>query len=410
MSDAAYDLQPDGAPEGVAEAAPVRKARVALIKRLADVVSLPSSRVNAFERAITSDLLVEILREASLPERERVSRRVVSLTDIPYELLRVLLHDEITVAGPLLEEAAIPDPELIACILAATPAHRLIIARRRDLSELVVEQLSLTGEPEVLQALLRNRGARFTQGALERVMAASRRDSLMLAQLLRRPELRPSQAYVMFWWCAAEERRIILQRFAVSRDVLQDAATDVFAMAAAEDWGDPLVRKALQFIERRQRNRAAQMRSPFADLDAAVAAAETGMTREIAQEIGYLCGLKPTTTAKIFTDAGGEGLAVLCKSVGLSKPRLLTLWRSMRRPEHTSAGETAPALANTLSVFDLMTVDRAQTVLRYWNWALTSALTPVLLQAVREGDEEGFAQYSLPERSAFLALSPQPAR
>ena len=166
MSDAAYDLQPDGALEGVAEAAPVRKARVALIKRLADVVSLPSSRVNAFERAITSDLLVEILREASLPERERVSRRVVSLTDIPYELLRVLLHDEITVAGPLLEEAAIPDPELIACILAATPAHRLIIARRRDLSELVVEQLSLTGEPEVLQALLRNRGARFTQGAL----------------------------------------------------------------------------------------------------------------------------------------------------------------------------------------------------------------------------------------------------
>ena len=397
MSDAAYDLQPDGALEGVAEAAPVRKARVALIKRLADVVSLPSSRVNAFERAITSDLLVEILREASLPERERVS-------------LRVLLHDEITVAGPLLEEASIPDPELIACILAATPAHRLIIARRRDLSELVVEQLSLTGEPEVLQALLRNRGARFTQGALERVMAASRRDSLLLAQLLRRPELRPSQAYVMFWWCAAEERRIILQRFAVSRDVLQDAATDVFAMAAAEDWGDPLVRKALQFIERRQRNRAAQMRSPFADLDAAVAAAETGMTREIAQEIGYLSGLKPTTTAKIFTDAGGEGLAVLCKSVGLSKPRLLTLWRSMRRPEHTSAGETAPALANTLSVFDLMAVDRAQTVLRYWNWALTSALTPALLQAVREGDAEGFAQYSLPERSAFLALSPQPAR
>jgi uncharacterized protein (DUF2336 family) len=410
MSDAAHDLQLDGAVESAAEAAPVHKARVALIKRLADVVSLPSSRVNAFERAITSDLLVEILREASLPERERVSRRVVSLTDIPYELLRVLLHDEITVAAPLLEEAAIPDPELISCILAATPDHRLLIARRRELSEVVVEQLSVTGEAEVLQALLRNRGARFTQGALERVMAASRRDSLLLAQLLRRPELRPSQAYVMFWWCAADERRSILQRFAVSRDVLQDATTDVYAMAAADDWSDPLVRKALQFIERRQRNRAAQMRSPFADLDAAVAAAETGMTREIAQEIGYMCGLKPTTTAKIFTDAGGEGLAVLCKSVGLSKPRLLTLWRSMRRPEQTSAGETAPALANTLSIFDMMAVDRAQTVLRYWNWALTSALTPALLQAAREGDAEGFAQYSLPERSAFLALGPQPTR
>jgi len=410
MSDVAHDLQAGAAPALPAEAAPVRRARVALIKRLADVVSLPSSRVNAFERAITSDLLVEILREADLPERERVSRRVLALTDIPYELLRVLLQDEISVAGPLLEEAAIPDPELIACAANATLAHRLVIARRRELSEVVVEQLSQTGEPDVLQALLRNRGARFTQGALERVMAASRRDSLLLAQLLRRPELRPSQAYVMFWWCGADERRIILQRFAVSRDVLQDAATDVFAMAAEEGWSDPLVRKALQFIERRQRNRAAQMRSRFADLDDAVAASETGMTREIAQEIGYLSGLKPTTTAKIFTDPGGEGLAVLCKSVGLSKARLLALWRSMRRPERTSTGETAPALANTLAVFDLMAVDRAQTVLRYWNWALTSALTPALLQAVREGDEEGLAQYSLPERSAFLALSPPPAR
>jgi uncharacterized protein (DUF2336 family) len=218
-------------------------------------------------------------------------------------------------------------------------------------------------------------------------MAASRQDPALLTQLLRRPELRPAQAYVMFWWCGPQERRMILQRFAVTRDVLQDAVTDVFAMAAEEGWSDPLVRKALQFIERRQRNRAAQMRSRFADLDAAVAAAEAGMTREIAQEIGELCGLKPTTTAKIFTDAGGEGLAVLCKSVGLSKARLLTLWRSMRRPEHTSDGEVAPALARTLDVFDLIALDKAQTVLRYWNWALTSSITPALLHAAGQANE-----------------------
>ena len=153
MPEAAYDLADGAAPDLPAESAPVRRARVALIKRLADVVSLPSSRVNAFERAITSDLLVEILREAALAERERVARRVVNLTDIPYELLRVLLLDEITVAAPLLEEAAIPDPELVACATAGTTAHRLLMARRRELSELVVDQLSQTGEPEVLQAL-----------------------------------------------------------------------------------------------------------------------------------------------------------------------------------------------------------------------------------------------------------------
>ena len=384
--------------------APVRKARVALIKRLADVVSLPSSRVNAFERSITSDLLVEILREAGTHEKRRVAQRVAQLTEIPEDLLRTLLIDELEVAEPLLTDAKIPDSLLILCASLATEGHRRLIARRRDVSELVVDGLARFNERSVTEALLRNTGARFTQTALEGVMAASRHEQVLLSYLLRRPELRPSHAYIMFWWCEHEERKVILQRFAVGRDVLQDAVSDVFSMAAAEDWNDPLVRKALQFIERRQRNRAAQARSAYADLDTAVMEAEQGLNRQLAQEIGYMAGLKPTTAAKIFTDPGGEALAVLCKATGLSKARLLSLWRSMRRPERTHDGAMAPGLARTMEAYDMMAVDRAQTVLRYWNWALTSSLTPALLRAAREGVDEALEQYSLPERSALLAL------
>ena len=42
-----------------ASAPPESRARKALLKRLADVVSLPASRVNAFERAMTADLTLE---------------------------------------------------------------------------------------------------------------------------------------------------------------------------------------------------------------------------------------------------------------------------------------------------------------------------------------------------------------
>ena len=44
---------------------------------------------------------------------------------------------------------------------------------------------------------------------------------------LRRPELRPSGAYVMFWWCGPEDRRLILQRFAVSREIMQEVVDDL---------------------------------------------------------------------------------------------------------------------------------------------------------------------------------------
>ena len=393
-------------PLDLAVQAPPRRARVALIKRLADVVSLPSSRVNAFERAMTSDLLVEVLRDASTADRKRVAQRVAGLSEIPTDLLRMLICDEIEVAEPLLNDALISAPDLIACAQAGTPLHRLAIARRKEVPDSVAAVLAEFGEPQVLEALLRNPGAVFSQAGLELALSYSREHPALLAIMLKRPELRPAQAYVMFWWCGPQERKTILQRFAVGRDVLQDVASDVFALASEEGWNDPLVRKALQFIERRQRNRSAQARSQFEDLEAAVdAASATGLTRQTAQEIGYLSGLKPSTAAKIFTDVGGEGLAVLCKATGLSKSRLLGLWRSMRRPEHTSDGALTPNLEHTIEAYDMMAVDRAQTVLRYWNWALSSALSPALLRAVREGDEDALSQYSLPERAAFLAMS-----
>jgi uncharacterized protein (DUF2336 family) len=186
--------------------------------------------------------------------------------------------------------------------------------------------------------------------------------------------------------------------------VLQEAAGDVFPLAAQEGWNDPLARKALQFIERRQRNRAAIEKSPYASLEEAVAAAAPGLTREIAEEISYLSGLKPMTGAKIFTDPGGEPLAVLCKATGLPRAAVRALWRGLRRPETDADGAVSPALERVMVTYDMVAVDRAQTVLRYWNWALSSALTPALLRAIREGDDQAVDEYSLPQKAAMLAL------
>jgi uncharacterized protein (DUF2336 family) len=270
---------------------------------------------------------------------------------------------------------------------------------------MVADALVDAGEAAVVETLLRNELVRFGHQTVETMVAMTRDNPRLIPLLLRRAELRPSHAYVMFWWTDSEARKLILQRFAVSREILQDAVGDLFAVASEEGWQDPMSRKALQFIERRQRNRAAIAKSPFDSLDDAVAAAQNGMTRDIAEEISYLSGLKPMTGAKIFTDPGGEPLAILCKATGLPRAAIRALWRGLRRPDVDSTGAVAPALERVLAVFDMIAVDRAQTVLRYWNWSLSSALTPALLKAIREGDEAAVDEYSVPQRAAMLALS-----
>jgi uncharacterized protein (DUF2336 family) len=393
-------------PEGEAPQ-PVVRARHALLKRLADVVSLPASRINAFERAVTGDLLVEMLRLAEPRERKRVAERLAPLSELPNSLARMLLRDDPRIAGLLIEQcASLTDADLVACARDAGPEHRFLIASRRGLSEVVAETLVSFEETAVIEALLRNTTARLSQSAVETIVSLSRQAPTLCAHLLRRGELRPSGAYVMFWWCGAEDRKIILQRFAVSREVMQEVVEDVFAMAAEEGWADPVSRKALQFIERRQRNRAAIAKSPYDSLEQAVAvAAQDGLTREVASEIAYLAGIKPLTGAKILGDVGGEPLAILCKATGMTRVDLLNLWRSMRRPEATHDGAIDPAWERVCITFEMLAVDRAQTVLRYWNWSLSSALTPALLKAIREGENDSLDEYSAPERAAMMALA-----
>lgn len=388
-----------------AAAPPESRARKALLKRLADVVSLPASRVNAFERAMTADLLVEMLREAHPDERARVAQRVAPLSEIPNSLIRLILRDDAQIARILIDDCtSLTDADLVSCALETGMDHRAVIAERRGLSEVVGEILAGDAEIPVLQTLLANMTARLSQPTIETVVAATRAAPQLIPQLLRRPELRPSGAYIMFWWSDADARRTILSRFAVSREVLQEAVDDIFSQAAEENWSDPLTRKALQFIERRQRNRAAIAKSPYDSLEAAIEAAGNGLNRALVQEIAYLSGLKPPTCAKLLSDPGGEPLAVLCKATGLHKDSVRALWRAVKRPELGDDGDIHPDLDRVLITYDMLAVDRAQTVLRYWNWALSSALTPGLIKAIRDGDGGALDEYSVPQRAAMLAL------
>ena len=202
---------------------PKNRARLALLKRLADVISLPLSRVNSFERSVTADLLVEILHDADFDERARVARRIATLAEIPNCLIRLILRDDLDIAYPiLLDSLALTDADLLDCARSATGAHRRLIAQRRGISEVVAEALVELGETLVVEALLRNDQARFSTAAIEMVLAMTQHQSQLVLMLLRRPELRPNHAYVLFWWADGDARRVILQRFAVSREVQED--------------------------------------------------------------------------------------------------------------------------------------------------------------------------------------------
>ncbi len=377
------------------------QARVALIARLCDIVAWPESRIPAFERQLAADILVGLLRTASADLRQRCANGLLRVHEAPKALLRYLARDEILVAGPLLENGAgFDDSDLIATIRAGLPAHWLAIARRRGLSEPVTDALIQTGDTAVIDAVLRNTFTKLSTYGVDLAVARSRQAPQLTNPLVARPEIRPTQALVLFWWSAFEARVSILRRFAVDRNILIQELGEIFRLAATEGWADAEARKAMQVIERRQRNRAAAKQSPYGSLEGALAAAAHGVDRGLIHEIAHLSGVKPTTASQIFSDAGGEAIGVFAKAVGLKRPLLINLWHALKRPLGDPYATDNP-LGRTIYVFDTLATAKAQTVLRYWNWSFTA--DAVALERVSLEDSE--LDLSLARRNAALLMS-----
>ena len=374
------------------------QARSALVQRLCEVVSWPETRIPTYERQLAADILVGLLRTSNVELRQRCARGMVRVHDAPKALLRYLARDEISVALPLIEGGAgFDDSDLIATVRAGVVAHWLGVARRRGVSEPVTDTLLQTGDVSVAEAVLRNTSARLSTQGVDMVVARSRHAPDLPMLLVLRPELKPSQALVLFWWAGFEARLHILRRFAVDRNVLIQDLGDIFKLAAAEGWSDADTRKTLQMIERRQRNRAAAAQSSFGSLEGALAAAEHGVDSGLIHEIAHLAGIRPTTVTQVFADPGGEAIGVFCKAVGLKRPLMIGLWHALRRPHGDPANPDNP-LGRAMYVFDTLATAKAQTVLRYWNWSFTADAIGI----ERVGFDDSDIELSVARRNAAL--------
>ncbi len=382
---------------------PIGRARAALLRRLIDTVAMPASRLSPQDRHMASDILLDMLFEAGDEERLLCAKRLKLTVEAPRRLMRYLAHCKIDIAGQLLEENLTYDAADLSDIVRSTGLeHQMMIAARRDVSVTVSEALIDAGSVAALRILLGNSKAQISESGIDKLVALSQQHDDLCILLVARPELTPSQAMSMFWWADGPTRKSILMKQSADRMILVDLCSDVFVMMQEEGWQDPIARKAMQLIERRQRNRAALERSEFQSLEQALTfAAKTGITPTIMQEIGYLAGVRPVCIVKLMTDLGGEGLAVLCKATGLKRPALKYLWKAMGRPVHLDAKTLHPQLNYVFDIFDTLSVTKAQTVLRYWNWSLTAAGPP---KASAANDSDKSDEFSASKRTAKLVF------
>jgi uncharacterized protein (DUF2336 family) len=175
--------------------------------------------------------LLEIAREGSTESRAWLSE---SLADNPRSPRRAVVDlacdDAIVVAGPILSRSpCISDETLVEIAALKGQDHLLAIAGRFSLTPPVTDVVVGRGETPVLQKLLGNDGAQFSQNGAIRLCTRALNDPALLAHIQRRNDLRQALADARIQHAASASQRDVPQGVgiavgsALERDALDEA-------------------------------------------------------------------------------------------------------------------------------------------------------------------------------------------
>lgn len=175
--------------------------------------------------------LLEIAQEGNTESRAWLSE---SLADNPRAPRRSVLDlasdDAIAVAGPVLSRSpCISDETLVEIAALKGQDHLLAIAGRFSLAPPVTDVVVGRGEAPVLQKLLGNKGAQFSENGAIRLCARALNDPALLAHIQRRNDLRTALAEARIQHAATRSQQDVPQgvakavEAALANDALDEA-------------------------------------------------------------------------------------------------------------------------------------------------------------------------------------------
>ncbi len=273
----------------------------------------------------------------------------------------MLANDDVEVAYPILAyNKVLQDADLIEVIRHRTLEHQLAIAIREDVSEAVSDALVQTGKERVVRTLLENHNAAISSSTMEYLVEQSRRIDSFHEPILNRGDLDPSLTQRMFMWVSAALRQYILDTYEMDPDLVDD----MLEKAALESIG-------AQSQPRGSASKAQELVARLADDDAVtpellVTLLQDGEIPLFMTMFQRLTGLRERLVKRLVFEPGGEGLAIACKSAGLGKAIFSSVFTPTRKARPGADKATRRDIRQVLNLYDHMTEDSAQHVVRRW--------------------------------------------
>jgi uncharacterized protein (DUF2336 family) len=290
--------------------------------------------------------------------RAKLACRLADLANAPRNVVRSLaFDDDINVAHPVLSNSSrLDEADLLVTARTKSQQHLAAIAQRQALTEAVTDVLVDRGDKQVVHAVARNTGARFSDAGFRMLVKRSTGDDALAAQVGSRPDL-PRQHFLKLLETASATVRTRL------------AAENPAARSVVEG----VLEEVVGGISSRARNASADYTAAKALVDALYRDGRLGEAEvhgfarerkfeETAVALSHLCDVEIDLVERALLDPGHEMLLILAKIAGLSSTsaKAVLLMRAADR------GMSAQDLDRALTGFSRLHSRTAHRVLAFY--------------------------------------------
>jgi uncharacterized protein (DUF2336 family) len=162
---------------------------------LRQVTDLFFSQIDSFSEshvALFDDIIDRLIPKAAAPALAELSSRLTATGKVPAKATaRLAAHDNITVAGPLLQSPALDDETLAAVAGSKGPDHLARIAMRPQLAPVVTDAIVPRASADVARGLAANPGASFSEIGFVKLINRAKEDKDLGRVLQRRTDIPP---------------------------------------------------------------------------------------------------------------------------------------------------------------------------------------------------------------------------
>ena len=352
------------------------QGRSQLVNAIGDLMDDSGRILSLQEKALMNDILKKLIQDVARPIRKALAEKLSQSPNAPQEVVHILGNDEFDIASPiLLKSDLLTDEDLVEIVRHRTLSHRLAIAMRRTVSEVVCDALIATNSVDVIKTLLENNGAQISQATLAYLVDQSKSVDEFQEPLLRRKELDPELVKRMYVWVSAALRTFIVENFAVDTvelDVMMNAITNQqLAQVAEATEDDPAVSLARQLARR-------DGLAP----DVLVQTIRRGEIPLFEAMMAELTNLKPGVVRKLMYEDGGEGFVIACRASNIDRANFTTLFLLLQRARTHQAVADPYQLSRSLELFDRLKPETARKVVERWK------INPEFLKSIKRLEQQ----------------------